>query len=237
MNRREFLALGLFPFFWRPRTVRLAGARFRIRRNGQSPHRYLVIHGNEETARSVLEQHIRARKGIAYIIQGHTRNVSVGDGFIDPNRMFSREGAEISLKRLNSAWDSPRIQRALDELDRGREHLVRALLPPPGSRTVALHNNSEGYSVNDEIGISDRTSIKQPDGPHAFFLATDPHDFEMLAASPYNVVLQQRGPTSDDGSLSRLAARRGVRYINLEVALGDAARQQEMLTWLEAHLP
>ena len=58
----------------------------------------------------------------------------------------------------------------------------------------------------------------------------------MLATSPYNVVFQHKLPKEDDGSLSRLAARRGVRYINLEVTLGQREKQMEMLDWLENHL-
>src|SRR5262249_2248656 len=191
---REFLAFSAawFPFFWRRNTIQLAGAKFRMYRHGHSNHRYLVIHGNEETAREVLRDHIRTARGIAYIVEGHTRNQPVAVGGIDPNRMFSRVGTEASLKRLNRDWPPDRVGRALDELDRGREKLVRAFLPPPGGRIFALHNNSEGYSVKDEIAISDRTSLKQPDNPHAFFLCTDPGDYEILASSPYNVVLQQK---------------------------------------------
>jgi len=239
VNRRRFLLLGLwgFPWFWRRNTVALAGARFRIRRHGHSGRRYLVIHGNEETAREVLERHILTHPGIAYIVEGHGRNQPVEGGLIDPNRMFSRVGAEASLKRLNREWSPERVKRALDKLDRGRERLVRAFFPPPGGRTVALHNNSAGYSVQDEVPISDRTSIRQPGNPHAFFLCTHARDYEILAASAYNVVLQADPQGPDDGSLSRLAARRGVRYVNLEVALGDPARQVEMLDWLESHLP
>lgn len=234
MRRREFLFALALPLA--AKTVHLEGARFRVIRNGRSPNRYLVIHGNEQTAREVLEDHIRKHPGIAYIVEGKTRNQPVMDGVIDPNRMFSRVGAEASLKRLNRGWTQPQVDAALKHLDKGREKLVRQLLAPKGGRTVALHNNSEGYSVKDEVAISDRTSLKEPDNPHAFFLATDPRDFEILAASPYNVVLQQHGPPSDDGSLSRLAAKRGVRYINLEVALGDRPRQERMLAWLEEHV-
>ena len=49
-------------------------------------------------------------------------------------------------------------------------------------------------------------------------------------------MLQQRAPAQDDGSLSRLAAARGFRYVNLEVAAGQAERQHEMLNWLEWHI-
>ena len=64
-------------------------------------------------------------------------------------------------------------------------------MPKNGELLVALHNNSEEYSVNSEVGISDMRSLKQPDNPHAFYLCTDPGDYQILATSPYNVVLQQ----------------------------------------------
>ncbi len=230
--RRQMLALGWFPFL-RPRHIHLAGARFRILRNGHSQRHYLRIHGNEETARQVLERHMQTHEGTAYVIESSTRLVPVGSLKLDPNRMFSRVGAEANLTQLNPDAGPEHVQGALHELDRGREHLVRALTPPKGGMTVALHNNSSGYSVLSEAPISDQTSLREPANPHAFFLCTDPRDFEVLKTSPYNVVLQQHGPTQDDGSLSRLAAARGFRYVNLEVAAGQAERQREMLNWLE----
>jgi hypothetical protein len=235
VSRRQFLALGWFPWL-RPRHISLAGARFRILRNGRSLRRYLRIHGNEETARQVLERHMETHEGVAFVIESRTRVVTVEALKLDPNRMFSRVGAEANLNLLNPGATADRVQRALAVLDRGRERLVRALTPPRGGVTIALHNNSGGYSVADEVPISDQTSLRQPGNPHAFFLCTDPRDFEVLKTSPYNVVLQQHGPKQDDGSLSRLAAARGFRYVNLEVAAGQAERQWEMLNWLEWHL-
>lgn len=239
-TRREFLAFGLsgFPFFWRkPKVARLAGAEFDIVRRGRSPRRYLHVHGNEETARRTLRALMTRVDGVALLVRGSERNVPILGGRLDPNRMFSRVGAEANLKRLNPGWSADQLTRALDLLDRGRGKLLAALLPPPGGRLVAVHNNSSGYSVKDEAPISDRVSLREPANPHAFFLCTDPADFERLAASPYNVVLQQHGPKDDDGSLSRLAAKRGVRYVNLEVAQGDAERQRTMLDWMEQRLP
>ena len=235
VSRRELLYGSWFPFF-RPKHVGVAGARFRIVRYGRSKRRYVVIHGNEQTARQVLTGHMGAHPGIAYIIEGQTRNVSIEGGQIDPNRMFSRVGAEASLRRLNPDWEAERVGTALAVLERGRQGLVKALLPPPGGLTIALHNNSQGYSVRDELPISDAASIREPGNPRAFFLCTDEGDFRKLSASPYNVVLQKKAPPQDDGSLSRLAAARGARYINLEVALGQSGRQKEMLDWVEWNL-
>jgi hypothetical protein len=231
-TRRQFLALGWFPFL-RPRHIALAGARFRILRNGRSLRRYLRIHGNEETARQVLERHMETHEGIAFVIESRTRVVAVDSLQLDPNRMFSRAGAEANLQALNPGVPAERVRHALAVLGRGREKLLRALTPPKGGLTIALHNNASGYSVAAEVPISDQTSLRQPGNPHAFFLCTDPRDFEILKTSPYNVVLQQHAPPRDDGSLSRLAAARGFRYVNLEVTAGQADRQREMLNWLE----
>jgi hypothetical protein len=151
--------------------------------------------------------------------------------------MFSRAGAEANLKTLNPEWTEEQLSAALAVLDHGRPHLVKALLPHDRRLLIALHNNSEQYSVNDEVPISDATSIREPDNPHAFFLCTDPGDFKLLSESAYNVVLQQKKPQADDGSLSRLAAERGVRYVNLEVRMGNRDRQAEMLRWADFILP
>ncbi len=234
-SRREFIFAGIFgwfPFF-RPTHISLDGAHFRILRNGHSTRRYLVIHGNEETAREVLTRHMQTHEGVAYIIESDMRNVPITGGQIDPNRMFSPEGARANLQELNPQWTPQQIDGALRKLDHGREHLVHALFPPDHGLLVALHNNSESYSVVDEEPISDAQSIREPANPHAFFLCTDPHDFAALSRSPYNVVLQKDKPRQDDGSLSRLATRRGVRYVNLEVRMGNADRQLEMLRWLD----
>jgi hypothetical protein len=240
ISRREFLAygsiFGWLPFF-RPKHVGLAGARFRIVRNGRLHRHYVVIHGNEESAREVLTAHMRAHQGTAYIVESKTRNVPIAGGQIDPNRMFSRAGAEANLRRLNPGWTTGQMNAALAQLDHGREKLLDRLLPSDDGLLIALHNNSEGYSVVNEEPLSDAGSIREPDNPHAFFLCTDPEDFKKLATSPYNVVYQHDKPQQDDGSLSRAAADREVRYVNLEVAIGHASRQKEMLDWLEWNLP
>ena len=46
-----------------------------------------------------------------------------------------------------------------------------------------------------------------------------------------NAVFQRHKPAADDGSLSRLAARLGLRYVNLEVGMGKADVQRELLGW------
>ena len=236
-TRRGFVASGLLPFsFFFNHKTGMAGAQFQMRSRGTDRRRYIWIHGNEKTAGELLAQQIKQVDGRAFLVQNSDRNVDVEGGKLDPNRMFSRVGAEANLRKLNPAWTAPQIEHALHKLDHDRPKFLRRLLPREGQVLLALHNNSEGYSVNDEVPISDRTSIRDKDHPHEFLLCTNPTDFDLLAGGPFNVVLQNTAPKDDDGSLSRLCAVQGIRYVNIEAALGNAAGQRRMLDWAEAVL-
>ena len=101
---------------------------------------------------------------------------------------------------------------------------------------MALHNNFKGYNVNREIQKSDSVSIKKDQNSRDFFICTDRTDFEALVRSPFNVVLQEKLPQKDDGSLSWAAMRNGVRYVNIEVRLGWLTQQKKMLNYLEKNL-
>ena len=240
VTRREFFAATalewLLPWNWFRRDPQIAGIKFNEVREGDY-RRYLWIHGNEKTAEQVLRSWMDNRgNGHALFTRSDVRNVPLMGGQIDPNRMWSRVGAERNLRTLNPAWPEQQIQRALDELDDDRPDFLRRLLPPPGGLLIALHNNGPGYSVTDEVPISDSVALNDPEHPDEFMLCTMRPDFDILAGGGFNVVLQHRAPTEDDGSLSRLCASRGVRYVNIEAAHGNEAAQQRMLGWVETVL-
>lgn len=238
-TRRSFLLLSGIPLTGAssPRLTTLSGVRFRRIRRGRATRRYLVIHGDETTARDVLLGYMRNRDGSAYLIESKTRTVRPHLLEIDPNRMFSDAGAARSLERLNASASAAEIAREVKWLSARRHHLLDALLPPRDGLLVTLHNNSRGYSVNDEVPISNRAHMPSPSTPHEFFLVTAQADFEKIAAGPYNAVLQNEAKGEDDGSLSRLCAARGIRYVNLECELGNRKAQSEMLAWLDGLLP
>jgi hypothetical protein len=173
---------------------------------------------------------------VAHLVRNANRNVPILGGELDPNRMFSREGAERNLRTLNPAWPEAQIQNALLMLDRKRYELLRAVWPHKGDVLIALHNNVE-YSVRDELDASNKVALNDEANPHEFCLATNENDFALLAKGPYNVVLQNRPAGAEDGSLSRFAAREGFRYVNIEVGLGRADRQREILEWVDRTLP
>ncbi len=240
-TRREWLAGAAVPFwpFWpfNPKNQKIAGVRFDIVRNGKSHHRYFHVHGNETSARELLYDHMRKYKGTGFTVNSLERQVPVGALQIDPNRMFSREGAERSLRRVNANYAEAELQNALIYLERDRKKFVKAILPPEGGLLIALHNNSAGYSVETEVPISDEVSLADAKNPHEFMLTTSRPDFAILKTSPFNVVLQDKAPPDDDGSLSRLCTKLGVRYVNIEAALGNVEGQRRMLDWVETKLP
>jgi hypothetical protein len=238
-TRRQFLAATglelLLPWRWFRREPSIAGIRFREVRRDEGRH-YIWIHGDEQTARGVLSDWMRTATGRAFFIRSAERNVEVEGGKIDPNRMWSRVGAERSLRSLNPGWTDAGVRAALDKLDDDREGFLRRIVPPPNGLLIALHNNGPAYSVRDEVSISDAVALTDPDHPDEFMLCTNRPDFELLAGGPFNVLLQRQAPPEDDGSLSRLCAARNIRYVNIEAAHGNAEAQHRMLEWLNGVL-
>ena len=217
--------------------MRVGNAEFDVLRPGSGGRRYIHIHGNEFTAREVLRDAAAGLSGPLLMVRGDTRNVQIEGLLQDPNRMFSHEGASVNLRKLNPSASEAQIAKVLERLDADLPALLKELLPAEGELVLSVHNNSEGYNIQSEIPISEAHHLPTPAEPNNFFLTTDPKDYQILAAGPYNAVLQSKPPAPDDGSLSRLCAVKGIRYANLEAKLGEKARQREMLDWAQKSLP
>lgn len=237
ISRRTLLFSAIASIKHHQQLVLLCSIPFTRIEHGRSARRFYRPHGDEETARIALEKTLETAPGAALISTAKTRHVDFAGGRLDPNRMFSRVGAEANLRQLNPSWTAQQLTEALDQLDAGREQLVKALLPPQGGLLVAVHNNGPRYSVEIELPLSSASSLPRRAEPREFFLATSPADYARLAQGPYNAVLQDRPSGEDDGSLSRLCAARSVRYVNLEVAHSRLDIQVEMLAYLLKTLP
>ena len=216
--------------------IMFAGAKFNLVQNGDSPNRYIWLHGDEQTARMALEYHIGLYNGLAFFIESETREIPFKSTIVDPNRIFSRDGAYYALRKFKPGWQPGTLKMALDEIDRERESFLDILMPNKNGLLISLHNNFRGYNVHKEKGNSQRISIKKNENPRDFIICTNSSDFEILVSSPYNVVLQNELPERDDGSLSWEALRRNVRYLNIETRLGYLSKQKAMLTYIEDNL-
>ena len=71
----------------------------RLKKNGYSDINYILIHGDEETARMLLNEHIQNNQGRAFLLN-QRKEVPIGPTIVDPNRIFSRPGAEKAQKSL-----------------------------------------------------------------------------------------------------------------------------------------
>ena len=216
--------------------IMFAGAKFNLVQNGDSPNRYIWLHGDEQTARMALEYHIGLYNGLAFFIESETREIPFKSTIVDPNRIFSRDGAYYALRKFKPDWQPGTLKMALDEIDGERESFLDILMPNKNGLLISLHNNFRGYNVHKEKGNSQRISIKKNENPRDFIICTNSSDFEILVSSPYNVVLQNELPERDDGSLSWEALRRNVRYLNIETRLGYLSKQKAMLKYIEDNL-
>ena len=213
--------------------ITFVGTRFNLVQNGNSPNRYIWLHGDEQTARMALEHHINYFGGMAFFVQNNDREIPFESTIIDPNRIFSRNGTYHALRKFKPGWQPGKLKMAMDFIDKERTKFLDLLMPSKSGLLVSVHNNFRGYNVNREKDRSQRVSIKPDQNPRDFIICTDNNDFEILSSGPYNVVLQNELPEKDDGSLSWEALRRNVRYLNIETRLGYLTQQKKMLTFIE----
>lgn len=213
------------------------GIDFQVIRNGKSDRRYLFIHGDETTAREVLLDHMTRHKGTAFLVENAGRMIQASGLTFDPNRMFTQAGLERNLKRLNPNATEADRAKIHQLVGKDREKLLAEITPPNGGLLTVLHNNSRGYSMRDELKISNDAWQPHPNSPTEFMLFSNADDFRIAKQSSFNAVLQNEPIGDEDGSLSRLAAFRKIRYVNIDVALGHDKVQREMMDWVEKSLP
>ena len=178
------------------------GIDFKVKKNGFSDVSYIFLHGDEETARMLLSEHIMSNKGRAFFIKSKEREVLLGPTMVDPNRIFSRSGAKKALNKFKPDWEPKELENLLTELDNSRNIFLFNLFPSEGGLLIALHNNFRGYNVKDEINNSQSHSIKKDQNPRDFIICTDLIDYKKLKQGPYNVVLQNIMVDNNNGSLS-----------------------------------
>ena len=216
--------------------VQIATIQFKVIQNGDSDRRYIWLHGDEQTARMALESHMKKNQGKAFLVEGILRESEFYGGIIDPNRIFSSLGAKANIQKYNPRWTRKEKEERLLTIDKDRKIFFKKIFPKNGELLIALHNNYKGYNINKELGRSDAKSIKKDQNPRDFFICTNRSDFEILSQSPFNVVLQEKSPKKNDGSLSWAALINDIRYINIETRLGWLSQQKKMLNYIEKNL-
>ena len=209
---------------------------FKVVENGNSPNRYIWLHGDEKTAEMALISHIKNHSGIAFFIQNEEREIPYKSTILDPNRLFSRSGAYHALKKFKPNWEPQSLKESLDKIDIERERFLKDIMPLKNGVLVSVHNNFRGYNVKSELKNSQKVSLKDNQNLRDFILCTNEEDYIKLEKGPYNIVLQNRLPDDDDGSLSWALLKNNVRYINVETRLGYLTQQKKILSFIEKEL-
>ena len=217
-------------------TINFCSIEFDIVKKGESNNCYIWLHGDERTANLAIRHHLKYYGGTAFLVKSKDREVPYRDTKIDPNRVFSRKGSFRAIKKFKPEWAPGTIKAALDELDQARKQFLSELFPDSSGVLVAVHNNFRGYNIKSELKYSTKVSLNPKENPRDFIICTDSTDFEKLSVGTYNVVLQDRPPEKDNGSLSWAAFRNGIRYVNVETRLGWLTKQKKMLEFVEESL-
>ncbi len=193
---------------------------------------FIQLHHDEQTAVGSALAEVQASGGKFISLENEgKRNVSFSQhGTLyrfDPNRIFTNEGREASLKTFGAY-----SQGAEKEVERLAEFLLKLI--PRGSQVIAIHNNTDNrYSIADYKAARKadalRVHINEKMDPDDFIFTTDPDVFGELSREDLNVVLQDNENAKDDGSLSVWMGRQGRTYINIEAEHGHIKEQERML--------
>jgi hypothetical protein len=206
-------------------------------------HLFCNLHDDENTSVEAGLVALRRSGGRLVELQhGGPRHIAFrldgGEFVVDPNRIFTAEGARRTLAKL-----SRRTIEAERAVERFAKDLLAVYAIERADVVIALHNNTEGqYSAlsyeKGGVFAADASAVFIKDGsdPDDFFFVTEAAVFDALRHRGYNVVLQDNRRVTDDGSLSVYCGRAGVRYINVEAQNGHLEQQVAMIRALQGVL-
>jgi hypothetical protein len=172
----------------------------------------------------VLALHHSGEREITFLLSGHSFS-------FDPNRIFTDSGAAATVSP-----QGPSRPEAVTVVRDFAKEIVSTYSLDSSSAIVTLHNNTDGaysaesYLPEGQYALDARkVFVDRSRDPDDFFFVTDASLFTRLSRSGFNVVLQNNRFVTDDGSLSVLAARRGIPYVNVEAQHGHRKAQEKML--------
>ena len=149
----------------------------------------------------------------------------------DPNRIFSLVGIKNTLLKLN-----PNVKSIPLEVEEGIQRFSDSLLSIfrrelDSGYLVAIHNNTNNnFSVRSYVNSKNviATYVNSDEDIDNFYIVNTLSDFEYFKSINRNVVCQ-REEVLDDGSLSIYCTKNNIRYINIEVEMGNVKKHREMI--------
>ena len=149
----------------------------------------------------------------------------------DPNRIFSLVGIKNTLLKLN-----PNVKSIPLEVEEGIQRFSDSLLSIfrrelDSGYLVAIHNNTNNnFSVRSYVNSKNviATYVNSNEDIDNFYIVNTLSDFEHFKSINRNVVCQSEEGL-DDGSLSIYCTKNNIRYINIEVEMGNVKKHREMI--------
>ena len=86
-------------------TFQCLNTKFKTVKNGESPNRFIWLHGDEMTAKMALNSHIRQFQGVAFFIQNESREIPFKSTMVDPNRIFFKKGVISRIKKVSTKME------------------------------------------------------------------------------------------------------------------------------------
>ncbi len=201
------------------------------------------MHEDENTSVKAGKKYLKRNPGRLFYLQhsGKRRiEFQVNEVYysIDPNRIFTDNGIEQTLKRSGNYSEKAHkmvsvfARKLLDLIEVDDQKVV-----------IALHNNDESeYSLLSyvkggkyEMDAIEVNHVLEKDADD-FFFVTNPEIFLALKQSDWNVVLQDNAHGTDDGSLSIYCGNHNIPYVNLEAQNGHKKEQLAMFNALHSTL-
>ena len=186
------------------------------------PMAFLNLHENENTSVVAVRSFLYMNGGVLVKLnKGNSRLVSFYIGSkkytFDPNRIYTPEGIEATLKYYGSYSDD-----AAEEVAEFAATLLSIYNFDAQSTVLALHNNGGTYGANSYLpggsyeNDAEAVNIVPNTNPSDFYYVVDPVYYNALAKAQYNVVLQNNETVTNDGSLSYYAGLQQKPYVNFE---------------------
>lgn len=223
---------------------------------------YFSPHPDETASHDKMLQLIREAPGSAgIIVQNHTSQPDLRrylklqhqdyspsdrphDIYVDPNRIFSDNGMELSLKTMNFPLPLVIHDAIVAELKVVRQKILSIMgLDLSGDvrpeLIVALHTNTDGgYGINTYRATAEADSaevnIKTKQDADYFYLTNNQNIYESLQDGPYSIVWEHM--MKDDGSMAYYCDKIAIPYLNVETQDGDRIAMGQMIDFARKHL-
>ena len=194
---------------------------------------FLKLHDNETTAELAAVEIIKSKGGKLITVENDEKRTlkfnDDGNNYeFDPNRMFSKTGITLTLKRFGSYHSS-----IVPVIEKFSENIISKISTYP--YVIAVHNNTnDNYSLLDyKAGDLKRDALAVYQNPEQdiddFVFTTDKSLFDYLQAQKVNVVLQNNRSVTNDGSLSYYYGKTKKFYVNVEAQVGHKEEQVMMI--------